>query len=148
MVTFVCGMPCVGKSTYIKKHFPNAEIIDIYNYQNKNGFCFVNDCFNWYEQAKVDLVEKALQTDVVVEHTLLKKNRRLEQIENLRNNGYTGEIHLVFINPDVETHKERLLQRKFKDYELDDFRNMHIDIMELPSDDDNEGFDSILIIKE
>ena len=111
MVTFVCGMPCVGKSTFIKNNFNDIETMDI-------------------------------------EHTLLKKIRRLEQIKNLRDNGYAGEIHLIFINPPKSIHSKRLLMRDFKKHEIDDFRKMHLDIMELPEENDNEGFDSILIVEE
>ena len=148
MVTFVCGMPCVGKSTFIKNNFNDIETMDIFDYQNKHGFCSTVDVLKGYEQAKIDLVKKALQGDIVIEHTLLKKIRRLEQIKNLRDNGYVGEIHLIFINPPKSIHSKRLLMRDFKKHEIDDFRKMHLDIMELPEENDNEGFDSILIVEE
>lgn len=145
MVTFVAGLPCSGKSTYIKNNFKNKKVIDIFEYQ-KIPFLTVTDIINGYNKAKLDLLNSALEEDVIMEHTLLKKCRRLEQIENLRNGGYTGEIHLIYFIPEEQTLKERALLRGFKENEVKDFIEANVNVLEIP--DETEGFTSLTIIKE
>ena len=140
MITFICGIPCSGKSTYIKKFLPNKKIIDIFEYQQKEFFLTVDILLKCQQDALNDLLQEALKGDVVMEHTLLKKKRRDEQIKFLRDNGYDGEIHLVFLNPPfrelVKRGKERGVDREFI--------RQHIESVELPTED--EEFTSVTII--
>lgn len=144
MITFVCGVPCAGKTTFISKNFSDKTILNLFNYQ-ENCY-FLNDFLKAEENIKKDLLEKALQgTEVIVEHTLLKRKRREEQINFLRDNGYKGEIHLIFLNPPLNILEERTIARHGTKNSLS-FLNNHLSILELPSND--EKFTSITIVEE
>lgn len=144
MITFVVGIPCCGKSSFIAENFPNAKTIDVRDYQKKK-ILSVQDIVIGYEMAKEDLLKAAMEGDVVMEHTLLKKSRRKEQIDFLRNGGYTGEIHLIFINPPVKVIKKRMLMRNVCE-DICSFLKMHCEILEMPTEE--EGFTSIRIIED
>jgi predicted kinase len=142
MITFVCGVPCAGKTTFINKNFPEVEKINIFDYQED---CFLLQHYlNAQEKAKSDLLKVALNNDVVMEHTLLKRKRRIEQIEYLRNGGYEGEIHLIFLNPPITILEKRIMERHKTKSSLNFLKN-HTDIVELPTED--EGFTSITILE-
>ena len=142
MITFVCGVPCSGKTTFINKNFPNSIKLNIFDYQED---CFLLQHYiDAQEKAKSDLLQIALLNDVVMEHTLLKKKRRLEQIEFLRNGGYDGEIHLIFLNPPMDILEKRTLQRHKTQSSLNFLKN-HSDIVELPTKE--EGFTSVSILE-
>lgn len=142
MVTFVCGIPASGKSTYIRKNFPNTNILDILDFQKKQPVICVATVLQAQEEGMYALLEATKKGDVVMEHTLLRKQRRLDQIEFLRNNGYDGEIHLVFLNPPLDVLLERGKGRKADKDSI--FKN--IETIELPTED--EPFTSIKIVGE
>ena len=142
MVTFVCGIPASGKSTYIRKNFHDTNILDILDFQKKQPVICVATVLQAQEEGMHALLEAAKKGDAVMEHTLLRKQRRLDQIEFLRNNGYDGEIHLVFLNPPLDALLERGKGRKAdKDSIL-----KNIETIELPTED--EPFTSIKIVGE
>lgn len=142
LITFVCGVPCSGKTAFIEKNLPNQKVLDIFKYQEKKCFLTLQAMLECQSDAMHDLLEASKHGDVVMEHTLLRKERRSEQIDFLRSNGYDGEIHLVFLNPPfnelIKRGKERKVGR--------DFIKNHLDILELPTED--ECFTSITIIGE
>ena len=58
MIVFVCGNSCTGKSTFIKKNFPNFEKVDVYDFQKKRLIATVNDLLEVYKEAENMLLEK------------------------------------------------------------------------------------------
>ena len=146
-VTFVCGIPCSGKTTFIEKFYNGVKKLDIRDYQQRQKFCNVASLLVAQEDAMNDLSKIALQEDVVMEHTLLLRKRRLEQIKHLRENGYTGEINLYFIFPDKEKFVANFIKRNDSSVEIaESFLKRHMETLELP--DETEGFDKMFIIKE
>ena len=142
MITFVCGVPCSGKTEFIQKNLPNQKVLDIFKYQEEKKFLSLQTMLEIQSDAMHDLLEAAKQGDVVMEHTLLKKYRRCEQITFLRKNGYDGEIHLIFLNPPIERLMEQGKKRGVGKF----FIESHLNILELPTGD--EEFTSIKILGE
>ena len=142
LITFVCGVPCSGKTAFIEKNLPNQKVLDIFKYQEKKCFLTLQTMLECQSDAMHDLLEASKHGDVVMEHTLLKKYRRCEQISFLRKNGYDGEIHLIFLNPPLN----ELIKRGKERGVSEDFIQSHLNILELPTDD--EEFTSIKIIGE
>lgn len=141
-VVFVIGIPCAGKSTYIKKHYPDYKKVDLYDYQ-KQAMSVV-DILKSYEDCKQNLIESIKTCDkVVMEHTLLRKERRIPYIEAVRE---TAEVHLtcVLVNPSVDRILENEELRglhKSREGILDNLK-----LLEIPEDGD--GFDEIVIIND
>ena len=142
MITFVCGVPCSGKTEFIQKNLPNQKILDIFKYQEEKKFLTLQTMLEIQSDAMHDLLEAAKQGDVVMEHTLLKKYRRCEQITFLRKNGYDGEIHLIFLNPPVD----KLMEQAEKRGVGKSFIESHLNVLELPTKD--EEFTSIKVLGE
>lgn len=141
-VVFVIGVSCAGKSTYIKKYYSDYKKVDLYDYQRKA--MSVADVWQSYEDCKQELIESMKTCDkVVMEHTLLKKIRRIPYIEAVRQ---FEDVHLtcVLINPSVD----RILENE-------ELRGLHksregildnLEILEIPEDGD--GFDKIIIVND
>lgn len=141
-VVFVIGIPCAGKSTYIKKHYSDYKKVDLYDYQ-KQAMSVV-DILKSYEDCKQNLIESIKTCDkVVMEHTLLRKERRIPYIEAVRE---TAEVHLtcVLVNPSVDRILENEELRglhKSREGILDNLK-----LLEIPEDGD--GFDEIVNIND
>ena len=136
MITIVMGPPCAGKSTFIKKNFPDAKVIDLFDYQKD---CFTKeDVWHSYEVCAEEL-QKAIKEneDVVLEHTLLRAIRRKYYIDKIRE--VTDEdINIVCIIPSQKVLKERCEKRKTS------YNGSCLDILEKPKK--KEGFSEITII--
>ena len=143
-VVFVIGIVGSGKSTYIKKHYPDYKKIDLYDYQTH--FMCVAEVLKSYEDCKQDLIESIKTCDkVVMEHTLLKKMRRIPYIDAVRE---TDNVKLtcVLVNPSVEqiisNRTARGLSKTIcnKDSVIEE-----LEVLEIPADGD--GFDEIIIVE-
>lgn len=143
-VIFVIGVAGSGKSTYIKNNYPDYKKIDLYDYQTH--FMCVAEVLKSYEDCKQDLIESIKTCDkVVMEHTLLKKMRRIPYIDAVRE---TDEVKLtcVLVNPSVEQIVNNRIARGLskticnKESVLDE-----LEVLEIPEDGD--GFDEIVIVE-
>ena len=136
MITIVMGPPCAGKSTFIKKNFPDAKVIDLFDYQKD---CFTEaDVWHSYEVCAAKL-QKAIKEnkEVVLEHTLLKAIRRKYYVDKIRE--VTDEnINIVCLIPSAKVLKERCKKRKTS------YNSMNLEILEKPKK--KEGFSEITII--
>ena len=106
------------------------------------------------------LVEKMEESRLVKREEVIVKEEQLQVVSSKKNASKTTAIFMYRYNPEqdyialcndrYETNLDKLYipARDFKKHEIDDFRKMHLDIMELPEENDNEGFDSILIVEE
>lgn len=144
-VVFVIGVAGSGKSTYIKKYYPDYKKIDLYDYQSH--FMCVAEVLKSYEDCKQDLIESIKICDkVVMEHTLLKKMRRIPYIDAVRE---TADVKLtcVLVNPSVEQIVSNRIARGLskttcnKESVLDE-----LEVLEIPEDGD--GFDEIIIVSD
>ena len=141
-IKIVMGIPCAGKSTFIKNNFPDYTIIDLYDYQ-KNTWPSVDNIMKSYEDARDALILAIKNNeDVVLEHTLLKACRREMYIQAIRE-VTDAPIDIYVINPNVTKVKSHAKKRginKTKENIL-----YEKEILEIPTLD--EGFNSIKIIK-
>lgn len=143
-VTFVIGVAGAGKSTFIKNNFDkDTAIINLYNYQ-KNMLLTFKNLQKSYEDCMEDLKKACKEgKDVVLEHTLLKKMRRLPYIQAVRE-VTDAPIDIVVLNPSAETVKERRAKRGINDT-IENIRQ-DIEILEFP--DADEGYNSITYIED
>ena len=146
MITFICGVPCAGKSTYRKKHFPDTPYVDIYDFQKQLPIRTHETIMRTYEQTIEKALELAKEGDVIIEQTLLKRFRRENAVNALREGGYEGEIHLIFIAPSRVDVLGRATMRLGAPRDIEDYVDKHLEIMELPETD--EPFSSITVIEE
>ena len=104
------GIPGVGKTTYIKERFKKDVIVlDLYTFQCKYG------AFQGYYELMKELKEKIKDDnrngrDIVVEHTILKRKRRKEYVEAIRE-VTDEEISLVFIDKTDDEIFNQLMER-------------------------------------
>lgn len=150
MITFICGVPCSGKTTYRQKHFPDVPCVDIIEFQRHLKIRTKENVLRTYEQTIEKTLEMAKDGDVIVEQTALRQIRRLNAVKALRDGGYEGEIHLIFLAPSRMEIMGRAMNR-FKDDDCTDqqivsYMDAHLDVLELPAQD--EPFTSIKIIEE
>jgi predicted kinase len=139
-IVFVMGPACAGKSTFIKKHFPDFYKVDLFDFQT--DFMSVDMVMKSYEDCKNALID-AIKTheNIVLEHTLLKAIRRKVYIDAVKE--ITDiPIEAYFIYPSDEELKENSLKRKIKvdTWTLKNYR----ETAEVPTK--NEGFVSVMLI--
>lgn len=141
MIVFVMGPACAGKSTFIKHNFPDFKKIDLYDYEQKNGFSF-EGVYQAYEECRIDLIDAVNKKEnVVLEHTLLKAIRRKVYIDSIRE--ITDEdIVAYFIYPSDKQLESNAKKRNISFFkgELENIR----EIAEMPTID--EGFSEVNII--
>lgn len=156
MVYFVMGPSGAGKSTYIKKNFPNADVVDLLEYQSKyfvkpDGSWRVgtiNDILASYddcEDALVDAIKKHINdnVDVVLEHTLLKDFRRHRYLKAAYGAG-AKQIEAICILPSKEQYAKNIASRWHSE-DVDGMLNM-LDEFEIPSTS-GTGFSSVKVIR-
>jgi predicted kinase len=143
-ITFVIGPAGAGKSTYIKKKFPNRTIIDLYDYQQKYQYLNSQTVLQSYEDCKEGLKEALRRNeDVVLEHTLLRAIRRNMYIDAVRE--ITNDpIDIVVIKPSLEVLRERCIEREI--YIGDANLEQALDMLDIPKKED--GFNNITIIED
>lgn len=138
-VIIVMGPPGSGKSTYIKEHFADRTVIDLFDFQ-ENRFT-EDEIMESYIKCRDALVQAIKDgKSVVLEHTLLKRKRRPMYIKAIRS-VTDAPIHVYAMNPSLEkvksySKKEKSSVGLYKYY---------LELLELPTKD--EGFDEIYIIE-
>lgn len=142
MIKIVMGMPFAGKSFFIRNAFPSIKKIDLYDYQEK---CFTTeDVWESYVKVKDEIINCINnKEDFVVEHTLLRAERRKYYIEEIRK--ITNEpIEIYCITCDLNTYLEHGKMRGAKPSEH--MYNLNMDTLEIPTKE--EGFEKVHVISE
>ena len=143
-VIIVAGPTCAGKSTFIKDHFPNHTVVDLFDFQKDFKFINVHDVLISYEQCRDEL--KAAITrgeDVVLEHTLLKRMRRPMYIDAIRE-CTDRPIEMYFLMPSDEQLFKQMRERSYAS-DIKTARSMK-EVVELPTLD--EGYAVVHIISD
>ena len=143
-VIIVAGPTCAGKSTFIKDHFPNHTVIDLFDFQKDFKCVTVEGVMKSYEECR-DALAAAIDRgeDVVLEHTLLKAMRRPMYIDAIRE--HTDEpIEMYFLMPSDEQLFRQMKERKY----ASDIRTAQSmkEIVELPTV--AEGYAVVHIISD
>ena len=141
-ITFVMGIPGAGKSTYIKEHFKDRKILDLWDFQT-HAISY-DEVWKSYLDIQKELIEAIKNDeDVVMEHTLLKGIRRKMYIDSVKE-VTDCPIECIIINPPrIELSKRRT--ERFGD-DCDETLNMYYDALEIPTVE--EGFSKITIIED
>lgn len=139
-VIFVIGQSCSGKSTYIKKFFPDSMVVDLYNYQDK--VITVQSVFDAYNKCKDALIDALKQSDnVILEHTLSKRIRREDYINAVRS-VTDAPIECIVIQPAKNVIIANAKKRGIKLHE--DMVTDYLEFFEMPSV--NEGFSKVTLV--
>lgn len=140
MIKIVMGIPCSGKSYFIEKNFPNIKKIDLYDYQKELSYDKIWDSYVAVKDEIIKCIKN--KEDFIVEHTLLRAERRKYYIDEIRK--VTDEdIALYFVSCDDKTYKEHCNKRGIPYICLDENPNM--EILEKPML--SEGFKEIHFIE-
>jgi predicted kinase len=142
-VIIVSGPPFAGKSTFIKKHFPERTVVDIYTFQ-QNRLIEPETIMDTYEDCKCALQQAIREgKSVVLEHPLLCQKRRPMYINAIRE--VTDEdIEMYFILPSKKEHLRRARQR-MKNCPAAYIHYVN-ELAEVPHED--EGYSKICIIRD
>ena len=139
-IIFVMGIAGSGKSTYIKDNFKDFTVVDLFDFQ-KHCYTF-EDCWKSYMDAKDALINAIKENkDVVLEHTLLRAERRKIYIDAVREIT-DNPIEIILINPEFDILVKRNKERNI--YVSDDYLKQNLDVLEIPTE--SEGFDKVTII--
>lgn len=120
-IIFIIGANAAGKSTYIQKNFLNRnyEILDVRDYQQKlykdpdTRRLSLYDR-TWIAQNQVidDAIKLLLENkNVVMEHTLFKRKRRITYIDRIKKAAPDTRIEIYVINPSLERWQENAKKR-------------------------------------
>ena len=140
-IIFVMGPSCAGKSTFIKKNFPDMKVLDLFEYEERIGFSIpaIKEAYKQIEKDLVDCVKN--NEDIIMEHTLLKAIRREVYIKAIKEVSDSPIIGYFLLPSDDEIKANAKKRRvKMSDSELKNVR----EILDIPSVE--EGFSEIHII--
>ena len=140
-IIFVMGPSCAGKSTFIKKNFPDMKVLDLFEYEERIGFSIpaIKEAYKQIEKDLVDCVKN--NEDIIMEHTLLKAIRREVYIKAIKEVSDSPIIGYVLLPSDDEIKANAKKRRvKMSDSELKNVR----EILDIPSIE--EGFSEIHIV--
>lgn len=141
-ITIVMGPPCSGKSTFIKENFKDSTVIDLFNFQART-----RPSFDSVWKSYVDCAEKLKECikegkkNIVLEHTLLRKERRewyISQIREVSNDDI--EIYCIVPSKDTLIKRAKSRHRPITDISAEDVLN----ILEIPTKD--EGYSKVHIL--
>lgn len=143
-VIIVAGPTCAGKSTFIKDHFPDHTVVDLFDFQKDFKYVTVEGVMQSYEECK-NALQAALRQgkNVVLEHTLLKQMRRPMYIDAIRE--CTNEpIEMYFLVPSDEQLIKQMRERSYAS-DIKTARSMK-EVIELPTL--SEGYAVVHIISD
>ena len=144
MVKIVMGPSCAGKSTYIKEHFPNSTVVDLYECQEKYQVMNYTNVIQSYIDAKEELVQAIKEgKDVVLEHTLLKSKRRPMYINAIKE--VTDEPIVIYVLlPTAEQLDLNMYDRLGYHPGIDECRKI-LDFIDIPTTE--EGFSDVVLVR-
>ena len=140
-IIFVMGPSCAGKSTFIKKNFPDMKVLDLFEYEERIGFSIpaIKEAYKQIEKDLVNCVKN--NEDIIMEHTLLKAIRREVYIKAIKEVSDSPIIGYFLLPSDDEIKANAKKRRvKMSDSELKNVR----EILDTPSVE--EGFSEIHIV--
>ena len=140
-IIFVMGPSCAGKSTLIKKNFPDMKVLALFEYEERIGFSIpaIKEAYKQIEKDLVDCVKN--NEDIIMEHTLLKAIRREVYIKAIKEVSDSPIIGYFLLPSDDEIKANAKKRRvKMSDSELKNVR----EILDIPSVE--EGFSEIHIV--
>ena len=140
-IIFVMGPSCAGKSTFIKKNFPDMKVLDLFEYEERIGFSIpaIKEAYKQIEKDLVDCVKN--NEDIIMEHTLLRAIRREVYIKAIKEVSDSPIIGYFLLPSDDEIKANAKKRRvKMSDSELKNVR----EILDIPSVE--EGFSEIHIV--
>ena len=140
-IIFVMGPSCAGKSTFIKKNFPDMKVLDLFEYEERIGFSIpaIKEAYKQIEKDLVNCVKN--NEDIIMEHTLLKAIRREVYIKAIKEVSDSPIIGYFLLPSDDEIKANAKKRRvKMSDSELKNVR----EILDIPSVE--EGFSEIHIV--
>lgn len=144
-VIFVMGIPCSGKSTYIKNNFPGVAAVDLYDYQE--NIKTIEDVWKSYEVVKDELIKKLQTEDLVVcEHTLLRAERREYYLHALQEAYPEIIFEIILCSPSFDEYKRNYIKRHektFVDELIKDNYDNYMEVLEEPTE--AEGFSKVSI---
>ena len=143
-VIIVAGPTCAGKSTFIKDHFPDHTVVDLFDFQKDFKYVTVEGVMQSYEECK-NALQAALRQgkNVVLEHTLLKQMRRPMYIDAIRE--CTNEpIEMYFLVPSDEQLIKQMRERSYAS-DIKTAQSMK-EVIELPTL--SEGYAVVHIISD
>ena len=129
-IIFVMGPSCAGKSTFIKKNFPDMKVLDLFEYEERIGFSIpaIKEAYKQIEKDLVDCVKN--NEDIIMEHTLLKAIRREVYIKAIKEVSDSPIIGYFLLPSDDEIKANAKKRRvKMSDSELKNVR----EILDIPS---------------
>lgn len=159
-VTFVIGPTASGKTTFIKNFFcdkENVEILNVHDYQiaayRNAGYCdndFISfkENYNCLYQANEALLEDIIAflrqgRDVVVEHTLFKRCRRIAYLDALKKEFKDITIELYLMCPGDRRWKRYAAERK-----INSFQRLKAQAEQIEFPNPAEGFDAIYTVTD
>ena len=151
-VILLVGHPLVGKSTWVRKNYPNTKVIsrdDIV--LEVHGSDDYNMAFDYVDQKEVDkiltqrLIESGLQSDdIIIDMTHMSSKRRRKNLLKFPNH---NKVAVVFSHLDEDEitrrNQYRLITEK-KSIPTSVVKNMIDSYQEVSKD---EGFDEIIFLK-
>lgn len=141
-ISIVMGIAGAGKSTYIKEHFEDIKVIDLFDFQEDINLFSTDDIMKSYEACRDALIEEIKKgNDVVLEHTLLKAKRRKMYIDAIRE-VTDAPIECILIYPKKEELKRRKIKRNI--FSCDEHIDAEISTLEIPKVE--EGFSNVDIV--
>lgn len=139
-INFVIGPPCAGKSHFIKNVFKDAVVVDLWEFQKDIPVFTRENLAESYTNtlnALTEAIEDNPDSEIVLEHTLLKAIRRQPYIEAVRE--LTDEpINCFVLRPYKDIYKKLCKMRKTL------YDPIGIDMLENPTA--KEGFENIYFI--
>lgn len=150
-VVFVVGPPGAGKSTYVRREFQDADVVDLWDFQDYDVASVEAvwqsylDCEKALKEALVrakEREENGEDATVVLEHTLLMRKRRPMYVDAVREiTDAPIEIHVLF--PDEREYKRRCREAGLFLGEYVDMSSY--ELFEAPREDD--GFSEIRYVR-
>jgi guanylate kinase len=143
-IIIVGGPACAGKSTFIKKHFPDKTIIDLKSFQDQYPILTYEAVVKSYDDCREALVSAIKENkEVVLEHTLLRAIRRDAYIKAIRE-VTEDDIIIYFFKPSISQLKDRMASRL--GFEDEENAIQTLNVLETPTF--AEGYSKIYIIKD
>lgn len=111
-IIFIIGANAAGKTTFIRKNFLNTnyEILDVRDYQQKLYKAPDTRSLSLYDRtwiAQNQVIDDAIKLllenkNVVMEHTLFKRKRRITYIDQIKKAAPDTKIKIYVISPSSE----------------------------------------------